>query len=150
MTHYARGLIDDETFTAVVKTVQGNNPEMAQEMCERIVTEALKFVATGAEHPNAGIAPSRVVDEGWHALILHTKAYTKLCDGLGGYVHHQPQQPDPDRYDPTVITRTTTLMATAGYAPDLELWGSPTEGLALAVAADCQHSPNCEVTCMNP
>jgi len=54
----------------------------------RIVNEALAFVATAARHPHTYISPSRVVDEGWHALILHTAVYAGLCEQLGTFVHH--------------------------------------------------------------
>ncbi|MET8749113.1 hypothetical protein ABZW32_03355 [Streptomyces sp. NPDC004667] len=52
-------------------------------MSERVVVEGLKFVAAAAAGAR-GIAPSRVVDEGWHALILHTAIYNGLCERLGG------------------------------------------------------------------
>jgi hypothetical protein len=122
---------------------------MARDLAERIVTEALKFVATGARHRNSSLAPSRVVDEGWHALILHTKLYEGLCASLGGFVHHYPERPDPSRFNGAVLQFTTSLMEHTGYPADLVLWGDPTTG-EIVVAAGCQHSPpDCQVTCLN-
>ncbi|KAF4406661.1 MULTISPECIES: glycine-rich domain-containing protein [Streptomyces] len=137
-----RDLLSHSEHTGVVATVTQNNPGMTRDMAERVVDQALAFVATAACHPTARIAPSRVVDEGWHALILHTALYGGLCRRLGGFVHHFPERPDPQRYDPDVITRTTGLIERCGYRVDHELWGRP-DAQAAAVAAECQHSPNC-------
>lgn len=67
-----RMLITDEQFTSCRSTVMDANPDMAEEMAGRIVEEGLKFVAACAKNPGVGLAPSRIVDEGWHALLLHT------------------------------------------------------------------------------
>ncbi len=72
------------------------NPGMSEDMAGRIVEEGIKFVAACSRNPGTGLAPSRIVDEGWHALILHTAMYAELCTKLGGtFVHHYPG------YDPT-------------------------------------------------
>ncbi|MGI5341203.1 glycine-rich domain-containing protein [Streptomyces sp. CA-181903] len=102
--------------------------------------EALKFVVTAARFPERSIVPSRIVDEGWHALILHTRAYRDLCAELGTFVHHAPEHPDVGRYTPEVLGRTTALIEAAGFPVDSELWGSPEHGLARNLAARCQHS----------
>ncbi|QLH43881.1 MAG: hypothetical protein HWD59_15100 [Coxiellaceae bacterium] len=37
------------------------------------------------------MAPSRDIDEIWHAHILHTQDYTEFCEKLFGfYLHHCP------------------------------------------------------------
>jgi hypothetical protein len=136
------GLLPPEDRAAVTATVMDNNPGMPERTATRIVDEALAFVATAARNPQEDIAPSRVVDEGWHALILHTALYARLCERLGAIVHHYPQRPDPSRYDQDVIDRTTALIAQEGYTPDLDLWTHPTDP-GLPVAADCQHAPKC-------
>lgn len=127
-------------FGAVRATVVDNNPGMGEQTAGRIVDEAVKFMATAARFPREVIVPSRVVDEGWHALILHTRTYRELCDRLGLFVHHTPERPDPARYSARSIERTTALIEKAGFPVDAELWGSPSQGLAMAVAANCQHS----------
>ncbi|MFF9645570.1 glycine-rich domain-containing protein [Kitasatospora aureofaciens] len=127
-------------FDQVVCTVLDNNPGMAADLAERIVTEALKFVAAARMFPTVRITPSNVVDEGWHALILHTRVYAELCDRLGGFVHHYPERPDPERHDADALARTVTLIEETGYTPDYELWiGRPRE--LVAVAAQCSHTP---------
>ncbi|MBW1601868.1 hypothetical protein JJV70_07040 [Streptomyces sp. JJ66] len=137
-----RTLLTPEQYGDVVATVLDNNDGMHLTVAARITEQALAFVATAARYPTAVIAPSRVVDEGWHALILHTTVYAELCERLGGFVHHYPERPDEERFDPGVIARTCALMEEAGYAVDRELWTAPGREL-VGVAARCQHSPNC-------
>jgi hypothetical protein len=137
-----RELLDPAAFADIAATVQDNNPGMTEDIAGRIVADALAFVATAAHNPAADIAPSRVVDEGWHALVLHTAAYERLCDRLGAFVHHYPQRPDPARHDAGIMNRTTALITTEGYAPDLELWTHPSDS-STPVAANCQHAPKC-------
>lgn len=80
-----------------------------------------------------------MVDEGWHALILHTTLYAGLCERLGMFVHHYPERPDSGRFDAQIIDRTTTLIEEAGHSVDYDLWTAPDKQL-VSVAANCQHS----------
>ena len=77
--HDVRALLTPAAFGGVVATVLDNNPGMNDATAERIVVEALKFTHAAARFPTVRITPSSVVDEGWHALILHTNLYGKLC-----------------------------------------------------------------------
>ncbi|WP_407286332.1 glycine-rich domain-containing protein [Streptomyces sp. BP-8] len=138
--HDVRELLTPAAFGGVVATVLDNNPGMDEATAARISTEALKFVHTAARFPTAKITPSNVVDEGWHALILHTGPYAKLCEGLGRFVHHYPERPDAQRHDPQALTRTVALIEEAGHRVDRELWTGPAEAL-VAVAANCSHTP---------
>ncbi|MER6198040.1 hypothetical protein ABT234_11830 [Streptomyces sp. NPDC001586] len=145
----ARKLITAEEFAGVAATVGSNNPDMSQADAERVTEEGLKFVAAAARFPG-NMRPSRVVDEGWHSLILHTLVYARLCERLGRFVHHLPELPDPTRYTPGALDHTLSQIRTAGYEPDMELWTGPLEGIP--VAANCQHDNqcadgNCQATC---
>lgn len=137
-----RDLLSPGAFRAVTATVMDNNPDMGQGDAERIVTDALAFVATAATNPQAPIAPSRIVDEGWHALVLHTALYAGLCQRLGHFVHHYPERPDATRQAEDVISYTISVMRQSGFQPDVELWTTPLKG-SIKVAADCGHSPRC-------
>lgn len=117
-----------------------SNPGMEEGAAERIVVEALKFVDAAARFPAVRITPSTVVDEGWHALILHTDLYGRLCEQLGRFVHHWPERPDAGRYDAQALIRTVAVIEQAGHAVDGELWTGPGGGL-VAVAATCSHTP---------
>ncbi|MEU3709050.1 glycine-rich domain-containing protein [Streptomyces catenulae] len=136
----ARDLITTEEFTAVAGTVQRNNHGMTLDVAEAITEEALKFEAACAHHPQARLKPSRVVDEGWHALILHTKVKARLAERLGLFVHHVPEPPDPTRHDPDALLRTQTAIEQAGFPVDPLMWTGPKDS-TIPVAADCEHSP---------
>lgn len=138
--HEVRALLTPDGFGGVVATVRDNNPDMTDATAQRIVTEALKFVVAAARFPTVKITPSHIVDEGWHALILHTNLYEKLCKRLGRFVHHWPERPDEQRYEPHALTRTVALIEQAGFHVDSELWTGPPKTL-VAVAANCSHTP---------
>ncbi|MEU7243348.1 glycine-rich domain-containing protein [Streptomyces sparsogenes] len=143
----ATGLLADKERAGVIRTVLSNNPGMAEDTAARIVNEAIKFTATCAKFPEARLRPSRVVDEGWHALILHTRVYKDLCDGLGRFVHHTPQPPDPSRHNSGELTRTQEMIVKAGFPVDDALWLAPGDE-SIPVAATCEHSePGGEGTC---
>ncbi|WP_251146130.1 hypothetical protein [Streptomyces sp. McG3] len=98
-----------------------------------------------SRNPGFGLAPSRIVDEGRHALLLHTAMYAQLCEGLGGdFVHHLPGY-DPTNYDPEILDRTRRAIADLGYVADAELWGPPSDETLASVAAKCQHAPDCTI-----
>ncbi|MDT0346023.1 hypothetical protein [Streptomyces litchfieldiae] len=63
-----RHLLSSEEFAAVAATVLDNNPGMRPGVASRIVAQGLAYVATAGD-TEMPLAPSRVVDEGWHALI---------------------------------------------------------------------------------
>ncbi|MEV7679122.1 hypothetical protein AB0O64_11290 [Streptomyces sp. NPDC088341] len=140
-TRDARALLTPEEFTGVVSTVLRANPGMEQPLAERITLEALKFVAA-AGRSGRRMAPSPVVDEGWHALILHTRVYAELNARLGGrFVHHIPQPPSPTHVGaPGILASTQAAIELAGFAVDAELWQVGPKAVA---GADCQHVPNC-------
>ncbi|WP_251021382.1 hypothetical protein [Streptomyces sp. ISL-98] len=133
-------LIHPEDLVAVTATVQRNNPGMAIDVAELITLEALKFEAACAAHPRACLKPSRVVDEGWHALILHTRVKQSLADRLGLFVHHVPEAPDTSRHDPDALTRAQEAITAAGYTPEPAMWVGPSDN-SIPVAASCSHSP---------
>ncbi|MFJ2780933.1 MULTISPECIES: hypothetical protein [unclassified Kitasatospora] len=136
----ALDLLTPEEFEGVAATVRDSNPGMEHHLSRRIVAEALAFLSTVAKCPRVGIAPSPAVDEGWHALVLDTLLYARLCTGLGGFIHHRPERPEEATYDATVSGRTLAAMAGCGYAADLSLWVGPEDG-GVIVAAKAWHSP---------
>ncbi|MGW7053915.1 hypothetical protein [Streptomyces sp. NPDC054887] len=138
-TRDARDLINPEDLRTVAATVQRNNPGMAYDVAEAITLEALKFEAACAANPTVGLAPSRVVDAGWHSLILHTRVKATVAARLGFFVHHAPEAPDPDNRSMDSLLRTEDAIRSAGYIPRPEMWTAPTDG-SIPVEASCQHS----------
>lgn len=134
----ARGVLTPREFEGVRATVQSNNPGMTEAMSSRITEEGVKFVVAAARFPDVPMAPSRVVDEGWHALILHTRLYAALCERFGPFVHHAPGY-DPTHYDPPILDRTRDAIRAAGFDVDPDLWRGPTDD-GVPVAARCQHA----------
>ncbi|MBB4780721.1 hypothetical protein [Streptomyces rapamycinicus] len=141
-------LLPDEDRAGVVKTVMDNNPDMDETMAGRIVDEATKFVIAASCSAGKNPTPSRIVDEGWHALILHTYLYSSLCTRRGGYVHHTPGY-NPRNYDAEILERTKTRTAELGFDVDSELWGPPGSD-PVVVAAKCQHTEECAIMPMPP
>lgn len=136
----ARTLLSDAEFNGVMWTVLDNNPGMEPGLAGRIVVNALAFLATAAQGPQSGLVPSRVVDEGWHALVLHTALYQSLCARLcGGFIHHVPERPDPGNRSHSSVERTVAAIEAAGYTVDADLWRGPEDSL-VTVAASCRHS----------
>ncbi|WP_032919159.1 hypothetical protein [Streptomyces rimosus] len=135
-----RELISAAAHVSIVSTVKDNNPGMDVPTAARITDESLKFVSACAAEPDAPLAPSRVVDEGWHALILHTAVYEDLCTSLGRRVHHYPGYA-PENYDPAILERTQDAIRAVGYDVDLDLWGPPAGAELDTVAAQCRHAP---------
>ncbi|NLU69878.1 hypothetical protein HCC30_21870 [Streptomyces sp. HNM0574] len=136
-------MLSPEVFASVAATVRDANSGMSVDVAERIVTEAVAFIAACAAPGGKGLRPSRIVDEGWHALILHTLVYRELCERLGRFVHHVPERPDPTRYDPGAMDRTQNAIRALGYTPDPMLWAGPLDD-TIPVSANCTHGPGGE------
>ncbi|WP_346265834.1 hypothetical protein, partial [Streptomyces chryseus] len=139
VTRDARDLITPGDLAAVAATVQRDTPGMAYDIAQAVILEALKFEAACAAHPAVGLAPSRVVDAGWHALILHTRVKAGVAARLGYFVHHTPEAPDPENRSMDSLLRTEDAIRAAGYIPRPEMWTAPTDG-SIPVRASCQHS----------
>ncbi|OHV21298.1 hypothetical protein BBK14_27040 [Parafrankia soli] len=94
-----------------------------RDLATRIVDQALAFLAASATSPRT-LAPSRLVDVGWHTFLLHTREYAAWCDQVAGrFLHHIPADPADAPIDAVAArARTLTAITEAGYAVDTELW----------------------------
>ena len=135
-----REMLPDGSYADVVATVRQANEHMTLATARRVVDEALKYVCAASKNPGVYVQPSNVVDEGWHALILHTAPYAELCEKLGRFVDHYPERPGPGRYDPEAMERTVALLQDAGLKPDRALWTEADKAL-VPVSANCSHTP---------
>lgn len=134
----ARHLLSVDGFNRVVHLVQRDNDGIDEPLAIRIVDEALKFTAAAAKSTGRHLRPSKAVDMGWHALILHTAMYRWLCAGLGRFVDHRPEGPETLRRDADTLHLTMDAIRDAGYEPDAYLWG-PLADTEIH-AGDCMHS----------
>ncbi|MFF7610761.1 glycine-rich domain-containing protein [Streptomyces lavendulae] len=115
-----------------------DNEGVEEALAARIVDEALKFVATAATATGRHLRPSKLVDMGWHALILHTEMYRGVCAAAGRFVDHRPEGPETLRRDADTLDRTMDAIREAGYEPDTYLWG-PLADTEIQ-AGDCMHT----------
>ncbi|WP_071654709.1 glycine-rich domain-containing protein [Mangrovactinospora gilvigrisea] len=132
----ARALIEAPLFARLAGRVARENA-MPDELAQRIVEQALVFLVAAARnraHRGKPIAPSALVDIGWHTFILYTAEYSRFCErALGGMVHHAPTDDGRPLEDPLVVQqRTLVALAATGYPVDEDLWA--------AHGADCNES----------
>ncbi|KUO18447.1 glycine-rich domain-containing protein [Streptomyces dysideae] len=108
--------------------------EYGLERCvaDRVVDQALALVyVMGTTGEGATMAPSQLVDPGWHTLILHTGWYADWCQQhFGSFLHHQPNSKVRTR---GLMTSVVDRIRAAGFEVDDRLWGT---------AADC-NAPTC-------
>jgi hypothetical protein len=115
--------------------------------------EVKKFLIVCKQRPGGGLSPSQRVDAMWHSFLLFTRDYMRLCDLLGGYIHHIPTRASghgdiiPRKYAITLVALAATfgtinthwwedVIAIEGrqYPALLSVSGDPGE-IAAAIAA---------------
>lgn len=129
-------LITPELRADLITMVREDSwPEMTDDQGQRGVNQVAAFLAVAANTTERA-TPSFRVDLFWHALVLHTKDYARVCDALGGgFIHHVPDR--NNGHDPAegraAMRRTAEVIRSAGFDVDPEFW--PING-----AADCTQS----------
>lgn len=127
-------LIAPALFGRLVRRI-AKDANLPTELAERIMDQALAFLGACARDHDEPLAPSELVDIGWHAFVLYTWDYAQFCDQIAGrFLHHTPTDED----DPTTsgaaaratLDRTMTAIEAAGFVVDHELW-------SLGAVADC-------------
>lgn len=134
-TRSARLLISDELFDRVVDRIV-RDEDMTRDLAVRVLEQALAFLAACAVDHDEALAPSRLVDIGWHTFLLHTRAYAQFCQAIAGrFLHHEPAEPDTLSRGEVRETRRRTLAAieAVGYLVDLDLW----PGIHAECGQDC-------------
>ncbi|MET7853161.1 hypothetical protein ABZT48_34170 [Streptomyces avermitilis] len=115
-----RAVAGEELFESVARFVvihNGQSPERA----ERIADQAVAFLVTAAT-ATVPMVPSDDVDQGLHALILHTKEYAGLCERYAGrFLHHNPMPGGGGRDLEKVVASARTMKA-AGFVVLDDLW----------------------------
>jgi len=124
-------LLDAEVVDRLTHRITTDHPEIDQATARRIVGQTAAFIAASGQQPGQNLAPSKLVDVGWHAFILHTVDYAAFCQrAVGRFVHHVPTNEGEQMPGGAASAheRTTAAIQAAGYTVDAELWRS---------AADC-------------
>jgi hypothetical protein len=116
-------LVQAALFAKLVTRVE-RDAKVDRERAERIMRQALAFLVACARNPEAPLAPSRAVDHGWHAFILHTREYADFCARVAGhFIHHAPEEPGGERAGAVARTEMTAeLMRRTGLPVEEELW----------------------------
>ncbi|MFF5023771.1 glycine-rich domain-containing protein [Streptomyces collinus] len=136
-------LLNPDLAERLVRRVAADHPEVTESLARRIVGQATAFIAASGRQPGRDLAPSKLVDSGWHAFILHTVDYAEFCQRVAGrFVHHVPTDEADETPGQAHRTRNRTLaaIAAAGYTVDEELW--PDVADCSQCHAGCSDSPN--------
>lgn len=122
-----RTLIKPILFDKLTTRITLDHPELDQQTAERIVEQALAYLATAATATQP-IGPAPLVDIGWHTFLLHTRDYAAFCDRIAGrFIHHEP---DTGNGPGVPLANAVTAIRANGYTIDPELWG-------ISQTADC-------------
>lgn len=121
-----RSLVPDELFDRLARRIVAEE-KFNRELADRIVDQALAFLSACASNTGAPLAPSELVDIGWHTFILHTHDYAAFCERVAGrFLHHVPTGDDDSavRYEAAreTLTRTVAVIEAAGFVIDADLW----------------------------
>ncbi|MEU0787772.1 hypothetical protein ABZ341_40345 [Streptomyces sp. NPDC006173] len=136
-------LLPSELADRLVSRITTEHPEISADTTRRIVGQTAAFVAASGQQPGQNLAPSALVDHGWHAFILHTVDYAVFCERVvGRFVHHVPTEDGDEAPGEAKETRERTLAAitAAGFSIDTDLWPDMAE--CTQCHAGCTDSPN--------
>ncbi|MBC9714092.1 hypothetical protein H9Y04_16130 [Streptomyces sp. TRM66268-LWL] len=140
----ARTLLDEPMRDILVSNMLDKFPQLTEEQAHRGVGQMLAFLAAcnRAERP---LSPSPLVDDFWHAFLLHTKAYRDFCEAqFGRFLDHQPGYLDVDEHGggKALRARTVDEITLAGYEIDMEFWPELDLAECSQCHANCSDSPN--------
>ena len=114
-----RSLLSPEVFDRLVAAPM-RDKKWERALAERVIAQTAAFVKACAESSDLVLAPSRLLDAGWHVFILDTAAYVEFCAVVAGrFVHHRPQE---ELVDATVTADARAAIERVGFAVDVELW----------------------------
>lgn len=116
-----RSLIADHLFDRLVAAIQRDHGH-DYALSVRIMDQALAFLGTCARS-SVSLAPSPLVDVGWHTFILHTEHYRDFClREAGQFIDHVPDDPNDIPTPDGLIDATVEAIAGAGFSVDRDLW----------------------------
>lgn len=136
-------LVTPTVFDRLVRRIVIDD-RIAHPLADRIVDQALAFLGACARNIGASLAPSELVDIGWHAFLLHTRDYVAFCDRLAGrFLHHVPVDADPHTGATArqAIRRTVAAISEAGYVIDHDLWFRANAGDCTGCHNGCHDDP---------
>ncbi|GHJ36829.1 hypothetical protein [Streptomyces sp. TS71-3] len=132
-----------EVVERLTRRITTDHPDIDTPMARRIVAQTAAFLAASGHAPGQSLAPSKLVDVGWHTFILHTVDHADFCQRVAGrFIHHVPTDEPKEIPGGPAEARGRTLIAitAAGYTVDTELW--PELADCSQCHAGCSDSPN--------
>jgi hypothetical protein len=137
-----RSLVSPDLFHRLTdRIIQAESFE--RDLAERIMDQALAFLLACAANVGAPLAPSELVDIGWHTFLLDTSEYATFCDRVAGrFIHHVPNDNQRTGKSPgEVLARTVTAMRTLGFHLDDALWPRTALGSCTGCHNGCHDDP---------
>jgi hypothetical protein len=140
-----RALVSHELFQRLTHRIVTDD-KLDRDLAERIVDQVLAFLATCATNTGEPLAPSELVDIGWHTFLLHTRDYAAFCERIAGeFIHHVPTDPgDPNARGEAAretLACTVTSIEAAGFAIDADLWPRSAVGSCTGCHNGCHNDP---------
>ncbi|MGC5400570.1 glycine-rich domain-containing protein [Streptomyces sp. DT20] len=139
----ARNLIGAKLRATLVSNMQAKFPKLTDDKADRGVGQMIAFLAAGA-YSDTPLSPSPLIDDFWHAFLLHTQAYQNFCSGtIGKFVHHQPGFLDKEEHGggKALRARTVDAIVTAGFVIDMAFWPELDLADCSQCHANCHNSP---------
>ncbi|MEU4833925.1 hypothetical protein [Streptosporangium sp. NPDC023615] len=134
-----RALIGPALWGRLTARIAVDHPEHAHQ-ADVIMEQALAFLAACAARPGARLAPSEIVDIGWHTFILHTQEYAEFCEqNAGRFIHHSPTDEGGAESGGCTAADTVTVMRELGLPVVAGLWGhaAACEGSGTGKCSQC-------------
>ncbi|MET8172679.1 glycine-rich domain-containing protein [Streptomyces clavifer] len=139
-------LVEPEVMERLAVRISKDHPDTGLPTARRIVGQAAAFLVASAALPGAELSPSKAVDTGWHAWILHTVDYAAFCERVAGrFIHHVPTPDDESIKGGPAAARQRTLdaISAAGFRIDHDLWPDAAKmGDCTQCHAGCSDSPS--------
>lgn len=119
------------------------------------IAEYRRFLVLGAVKSQREwhLVPTQVIDEVWHAHILHTRQYVRDCEAIfGHYFHHSPSSAtgnSPEKHQMREWhKRTISLYQTVfGSEPPVTVWPMVSNDNCSKCDGDCDGPHNCQGEC---
>ena len=136
-----RSLIPLTLFDRLVRRIVTDD-DLPADLAERIIDQTLAFLGACAREHDEPLAPSELVDIGWHAFVLHTKDYTAFCERVAGrYLHHTPTEEGDPAAAIATLARTVAAIEAAGFIVDPDLWPRNAVSDCTGCHNGCHHDP---------
>ncbi|AWZ07433.1 MULTISPECIES: hypothetical protein [unclassified Streptomyces] len=117
----ARSLLDADEFMTVTATLARNELNFDRVYAQQVIVETLKFVVAAGESDER-LAPSAIIDKGFHALLEKTEIHHAVGARLGVFVHHYPAVSGSAPIAPGWLQRTVDAIRRAGFAEEKDMW----------------------------